>query len=53
MIVAHLFGLPVEETAAQLGPAAGVTVTMMCIAGRSRIARLLTRLRPGSWMHTT
>jgi hypothetical protein len=48
MIVAHLFGLPIEETAAQLGPAAGATVAMVCVAGRSRIGRFLTRMRRSS-----
>jgi hypothetical protein len=41
MIVAHIMGLPVEETVLQLAPAGAVTVTAVAIAGR----RLLSRLR--------
>jgi hypothetical protein len=41
MIVAHIMGLPVEETVLQLAPAGAVTVTAVTIASR----RLLSRLR--------
>jgi hypothetical protein len=41
MIVAHIMGLPVEETVLQLAPAGAVTVTAVAIVGR----RLLSRLR--------
>ena len=48
MIVAHLFGLPVEETAAQVGTAGAVTVTMIAIHGRARLRHLYDRIRrPG------
>ena len=45
MIVAHVFGIPVEETAAQLAPLGGATVAVMCVAGRNKLGRLLTRMR--------
>jgi len=45
MIVAHLFGIPVEENAAQLGPAGAATLAMIAIHGRSTLSRLLARLR--------
>jgi hypothetical protein len=49
MIVAHIFGIPVEETAFQLAPAGAVTVTAVAVVGRTRLRRLLARLRRHSW----
>jgi hypothetical protein len=40
-MLAHIMGIPVEETVLQLAPAGAVTVTAFAIAGR----RVLTRLR--------
>ncbi len=46
MILAHIMGIPVEESVL-LAPAGAVTVTAVAIAGRERLSRLLTRLRRG------
>jgi len=40
-MLAHIMGIPVEETVLQLAPAGAVTVTAFAIAGR----RLFHRLR--------
>ena len=45
MIVAHVMGLPVEESVVQLAPAGAATVMMVVLAGRARIGRLWTRVR--------
>ena len=45
MIVAHIFGIPIEEAAGQLGSAAAVTMTVICVAGRSKLGRVLGRIR--------
>jgi hypothetical protein len=49
MIVAHIFGIPVEETVVQLVPAGAVTVTAIAVVGRTRLGRLLARRRRCSW----
>ena len=36
MIVAHVLGIPVEETVLQLVPIGAVTVAAVAIAGRAR-----------------
>jgi hypothetical protein len=41
VMLAHIMGMPVEETVLQFAPAGAVTVTAFAIAGR----RLLSRLR--------
>ena len=41
MILAHIMGIPVEESVLQFAPAGAVTLTAFAIAGR----RLLTRIR--------
>ncbi len=43
MIFAHIMGTPVEEAVLQLAPAGAVTV--VAIASRTRLGRLLIRLR--------
>jgi hypothetical protein len=43
MIVAHVMGLPVEETVLQLAPAGAATVTLVAIAGSTWVARLFRR----------
>jgi hypothetical protein len=43
VIVAHLAGLPIEETVMQFAPAGTVTMTAVAIAGRSALRRLLRR----------
>jgi hypothetical protein len=45
MIVAHIFGIPVEETTVQLVPAGAVTVTAIVVVGRAKLSRLLSRRR--------
>jgi hypothetical protein len=44
VIVAHIMGIPVEETALQLAAVGGATVTAFAIAGRLGLARLRRRL---------
>jgi hypothetical protein len=43
--LAHIIGIPVEESILQLAPAGAATVTAVAIAGRTTLSRLLTRLR--------
>ena len=45
MIVAHIMGLPVEESVVQLVPAGAAIVTAVAIAGRTTLGRLRSRLR--------
>ena len=44
MIVAHVTGVPVEETILQFAPAGAALVTAFAIAARASLARLLRRL---------
>lgn len=44
MIVAHIMGLPIEETASQLAPIGAVTLTAVAVAGRAWLGRLRRRL---------
>ena len=48
MIIAHIMGIPVEESVLQLAPAGAATVTAIWIAGRTTIRRLRGR-RP-AWL---
>ncbi|HEU0248574.1 MAG TPA: hypothetical protein VFR38_15970 [Gaiellaceae bacterium] len=43
MIVAHIIGIPVEESALQLVPAGAAIVTAAAIAGRATLDRLRRR----------
>jgi hypothetical protein len=43
VIVAHIMGIPVEESVLQLAPAGVVTVTAVWIAGRTSLGRLRRR----------
>jgi len=43
MILGHIFGIPVEETAAQFVPAGAATLAMITIAGRMKLGRLRRR----------
>jgi hypothetical protein len=45
MIVAHVIGVPVEESVLQLVPAGAAMVTAVAIAGRASLGRLRRRLR--------
>jgi hypothetical protein len=48
VILAHVMGLPIEESVVQLMPAGAAMVTVVVIAGRATFARLRRRrpLRP-------
>ena len=48
MIVAHITGIPVEESVMQLAPAGAAIVTAVAIAGRMRLDRIRRRLRDRS-----
>jgi len=45
VIVAHVMGIPVEESVLQLAPAGAAVVTAVAIAGRASLGRLRRRLR--------
>ena len=45
MIIAHVMGIPVEESVLQLAPAGAAVVTAVAIAGRASLGRLRRRLR--------
>jgi uncharacterized membrane protein AbrB (regulator of aidB expression) len=45
MMLGHVMGIPVEESVLQLAPAGAATVTLVAIAGRLTLRRLLNRLR--------
>ena len=49
MIVAHIMGLPVEESVAQLAPAGAATVTLAAVLGRTNLARFATWIRRSRW----
>jgi hypothetical protein len=49
MTLAHIIGIPVEESVLQLAPAGAATVTALAIASRTRLSRLLTRIRRRAW----
>jgi hypothetical protein len=44
-MLAHISGIPVEESVLQLAPAGAAIVTAAAIAGRLGLARLRRRLR--------
>jgi hypothetical protein len=46
MILAHIMGIPLEESVLQLAPASAAMVTAVAIAGRANLRRL--RRRPSS-----
>jgi hypothetical protein len=43
-VIAHIMGLPIEESLVQLAPA-GATVTAVMLTARAALARLRRRLR--------
>jgi hypothetical protein len=45
VIVAHVMGIPIEESVLQLAPAGAAMVTAVAIAGRATLGRLRRRLR--------
>jgi hypothetical protein len=44
-------GIPVEESVLELAPVGASALTLIAIAGRDRLARVLTRIRGGSSKH--
>jgi hypothetical protein len=48
VIVAHVMGLPIEESVLQLAPAGAAMATAVAIAGRASLGRLRRRLRDRS-----
>jgi hypothetical protein len=44
-MLGHVMGLPVEESVLQLAPAGAATATLLALAGRAELGRLLARLR--------
>lgn len=45
MIVAHILGIPIEESVLQLAPAGAAMVTAVTVAGRMCLGSLRRRLR--------
>jgi hypothetical protein len=45
VIVAHIMGIPIEESVLQLAPAGAAIATTIAIAARAGLARLSRRLR--------
>ena len=45
MVLSHIFGIPVEETAAQLAPAGTALLAVIALAGRAKLERLYRRFR--------
>ncbi len=45
MIVAHVMGLPIEESVLQLGSAGVALITTVALAGRTSLGMLRRRLR--------
>jgi hypothetical protein len=43
VILAHIMGIPVEESAAQLAPVGAGLVTVVVFAGRARLGRMRRR----------
>ena len=45
MILGHVFGIPIEETAAQLVPAGAAGFMLFALAARATLERVRTRTR--------
>jgi len=45
VIVAHIMGLPIEESVLQLAPAGVASITALAVAGQLTVRRLRRRLR--------
>ena len=45
MTLAHIMGLPIEESVLQIAPAGAVIMTAVAIAGRTTLGRLRRRHR--------
>jgi hypothetical protein len=46
-VIAHIMGLPIEESLLQLAPVGAATVTAVAVAGRAALACLRRRLGHG------
>jgi uncharacterized membrane protein AbrB (regulator of aidB expression) len=44
-MLAHMMGMPLEESVLQFAPAGAATATLIAMAGRVELGRLLNRLR--------
>jgi hypothetical protein len=44
-MLAHVMGIPIEESVLQLAPAGAATATLIAMVGRTELGRLLDRLR--------
>jgi uncharacterized membrane protein AbrB (regulator of aidB expression) len=49
MTLAHIIGIPVEESFLQLAPVGAATVAVVAIASHTRLSRLPTRIRRRAW----
>ena len=47
-MIAHIMGIPIEESVLQLVPAAAAMMTAVVVAGRTRLGRIRRRLRQRS-----
>ena len=47
-MIAHIMGIPIEESVVQLVPAGAAMITAVAIAGRTGLSRARRRLRPRS-----
>jgi len=45
VIVAHVMGVPVEESVVQLAPAGAATLSLVALAGRATLELLWNRMR--------
>jgi hypothetical protein len=45
VILAHIMGLPLEESVLQVAPAGAAMVTAVAFTGRTQLRRLVDRLR--------
>jgi hypothetical protein len=45
MMLGHIMGAPVEETVVQFAGSGAVMLTAVALLGRTKVGRLLTRLR--------
>jgi uncharacterized membrane protein AbrB (regulator of aidB expression) len=43
VIVAHIMGIPVEETVLQFAPGGVATITVLAVAGRQLLSRMRRR----------
>jgi uncharacterized membrane protein AbrB (regulator of aidB expression) len=49
VILGHIMGMPVEESVLQFAPAGAATVTVVAIAGRTALGRLVSGIRRRTW----